>query len=59
MQAIIPSETLIAAYTKIVKPLIDQANKNIYQSRTLSVLRDVLLTMLLSGEIRVKSSTGV
>jgi type I restriction enzyme S subunit len=53
MQVIVPSENLIAAYTKIVKPLFDQANKNIYQSRTIAALRDALLPKLLAGELRV------
>ena len=56
MQVNIPPEKLITAYTKIVKPFFDQVNKNIYQSRTLAVMRDVLLPKLLSGEIRVNDA---
>jgi hypothetical protein len=42
---------LVEAFTTLAKPMFDQINCNIDESRTLAVLRDSLLAKLLSGEI--------
>jgi type I restriction enzyme S subunit len=44
---------LLDAMTRTMSPIIDQLIANRTQSRTLATLRDTLLPMLLSGEIRV------
>jgi len=53
MKAIIPPPDLIEAFTINAKPMFDQINRNIDQSRTLATLRDTLLPKLLSGELSV------
>jgi len=53
MRIVIPPPALILAFTNKVKPMIDQVNRNIEQSRTLAELRDTLLPKLLCGELRV------
>jgi hypothetical protein len=35
----------------LAKPMFDQINRNIDQSRTLAILRDTLLPKLLRGEM--------
>jgi hypothetical protein len=43
--------------TRTMSPLIDQIIANRIQSRTLTTLRDTLLTKLLSGEITLDLKT--
>ncbi len=51
MKAVIPPPKLVEAFTTIAKPMLEQINRNIHQSRTLATLRDTLLRKLLSGEL--------
>ncbi len=53
MNIVIPPPKLVEAFTTAAKPMFDQINRNIDQSRTLATLRDALLPKLLSGEVRV------
>jgi type I restriction enzyme, S subunit len=53
MKTVISPPTLVEAFTTIAKPMFDQINRNIDQSRTLATLRDTLLPKLLSGELSV------
>jgi len=53
MKIVIPSPSLIRAFTDIAKPMFDRINRNTEQSRTLATLRDTLLPKLLSGELSV------
>ena len=53
MKIVIPSPSLIRAFTDISKPMFDRINRNTDQSRTLATLRDTLLPKLLSGELSV------
>ena len=55
MKIVIPSPSLIRAFTDIVKPMFDRINRNTEQSRTLATLRDTLLPKLLSGELKTKN----
>ncbi len=55
MKIVIPPLVLVKKFTSIVKPMFDQINRNIEQSRTLATLRDTLLPKLLSGELSVKN----
>jgi type I restriction enzyme S subunit len=51
MKIVIPSPSLIRAFTDIAKPMFDRINRNTEQSRTLATLRDTLLPKLLNGNI--------
>ena len=53
MKTVILPPMLVEAFTTIVKPMFDQINHNLDQSRTLATLRDTLLPQLLSGELSV------
>lgn len=56
---VIPPETIANRFGKLIHPLLDQIRTNIFQSRTLSLLRDALLPKLLSGEIRIKEAEAL
>ena len=56
MKTVIPPHKLVEAFTSIARPMFDQINRNIDQSRTLATLRDTLLPKLLSGELSVKEA---
>jgi len=57
MKTIIPTPPLVEAFTHLAKPMFDQINRNIEQSRTLATLRDTLLPKLLSGGIKSYSDS--
>lgn len=57
MKVVIPSPSLIRAFTDIAKPMFDRINRSTEQSRTLAILRDTLLPKLLSGELSVGDTT--
>lgn len=44
---------VVAAYQRIVAPMIERIIANIHESRTLAQTRDLLLPRLMSGELRV------
>lgn len=56
MKTVIPSPKLVEAFTTVAKPMFDQINRNIDQSRTLATLRDTLLPKLLSGELSLPAT---
>ena len=51
MKIVIPPPPLVDAFAALAKPMFDQINRNIDQSRTLAILRDTLLPKLLRGEM--------
>ncbi|MGO2421310.1 MAG: restriction endonuclease subunit S [Vibrio casei] len=51
ISVVVPSEEVLTAYQKLVKPLYDAITSNIRQSEQLSTLRDTLLPKLLSGQL--------
>ena len=51
--AVLPPKELMATFTEKVSPLYAEISANIYQSRTLAILRDALLPRLLSGELNL------
>lgn len=53
ISVVVPSEDVLSAYQKLVKPLYDAITSNVRQSEQLSTLRDTLLPKLLSGEIEL------
>lgn len=50
---IVPTHETIEKYTNHVKLIYSQIENNIYESRTLSQLKESLLPKLLSGEIEL------
>ena len=48
-----PGAKLLAAFTSIVRPLVDAALHSASESRTLAETREYLLPRLMSGEVRV------
>jgi type I restriction enzyme, S subunit len=50
----IPTRDLVCRYTEVVKPLLQKIQQNIWESRTLASLRDILLPKLMRGEVSVK-----
>ncbi|NKJ70510.1 restriction endonuclease subunit S [Vibrio chemaguriensis] len=53
ISVVVPSEDVLSAYQKLVKPLYDAITSNVRQSEQLSNLRDTLLPKLLSGDIEL------
>ncbi|EOX4791656.1 restriction endonuclease subunit S [Vibrio alginolyticus] len=51
ISVVVPSEDVLNAYQKLVKPLYDAITSNVRQSEQLSNLRDTLLPKLLSGQL--------
>ena len=48
---VVPSEEVLAAYERLVRPLLDRIAKNSKQSETLEQIRDLLLPKLISGKV--------
>ncbi|EHZ2899918.1 restriction endonuclease subunit S [Vibrio vulnificus] len=53
ISVVVPSEDVLSAYQKLVKPLYDAITSNVRQSERLSNLRDTLLPKLLAGEVEL------
>jgi type I restriction enzyme S subunit len=53
---VLPALDWLRRYGKIVDPLIQRIEYNRQQSRTLTVLRDILLPKLISGQLKVPES---
>ena len=51
---VIPSESTLLNFDKLIKPIFDKIYSNATQIQTLTKTRDALLPKLMSGEIRVK-----
>ncbi len=47
----LPPEPVAAEFTDLIRPMIDRVIANIHESRTLAILRDTLLSKLLSCKI--------
>ena len=52
-QVIRPGGDVLATFSRVVGPLLAKTAENDRESRTLAALRDTLLPMLISGELRV------
>jgi len=50
----LPSGEKLNEFNNVVKPMMDKLQENIPQTATLTVLRDMLLPKLMSGEVRVE-----
>jgi type I restriction enzyme S subunit len=55
---IVPSEHIIAAYSRSTTVLFDKWIANENESRTLAATRDLLLPKLMSGEVRVSEASA-
>ncbi len=51
-----PQKALVSAFEQISDPLLERAQQDRRESRTLAALRDALLPKLIRGEIRVKDA---
>lgn len=52
---ILPEDEVLEQFDEIVKPIIEKILQNSNESRTLSQIRDRLLTKLVTGKIQVKA----
>ena len=59
MPVVLPNSIIQQSYSKIVFPLIEQANANSQQAQTLTQLRDTLLPRLISGQLRLPEAQAL
>lgn len=50
---LVPPQTVLHAFTSLVKPLLQRVQLNLRQANTLADLRDTLLPRLISGKLRI------
>ena len=50
---ILPSKEILKVYKSLINQLFEKIKVNLYQTETLTDLRDTLLPKLLSGELRI------
>lgn len=55
---VIPDKSTCKRYNEIVSDFVDIIQKNIFECKTLSQIRDSLLPKLMSGKIRVENNVG-
>lgn len=55
----IPTPQIAKHYNKKISPWLDLIKSNLFEMKTLSKLRDLLLPKLISGEIRIKDAEKV
>jgi type I restriction enzyme S subunit len=53
MPVVLPSEDILIEFSKVISPIIEIMNVNAEMSQRLTLIRDSLLPMLMSGRIRV------
>ena len=53
---VVPSERIVEVFEDMIRPQIERMKYSILESRTLTALRDTLLSKLISGELRVKDA---
>ncbi len=54
--AVLPSESVLGAFSRLARAQLQKIAHNERESRTLTALRDALLPKLISGELRVKDA---
>lgn len=59
ISVVVPTNEVLSAYQKLVKPLYDAITSNARQNEQLSTLRDTLLPKLLSGEIKLEEENNL
>ena len=57
--AAVPDDALMAAFSELASPVLDQIESNKAQNGTLAQVRDLLLPRLLSGELRVPDAERI
>jgi type I restriction enzyme, S subunit len=55
-KVVVPPRAVMDAFAKIARPMLDQMVANGIESRRLAATRDALLPVLLSGEVRLRST---
>lgn len=55
----LPPSTILAAWNRLIEPLLDRSFGLQLENNTLSALRDTLLPKLISGELRVKAAEKI
>jgi type I restriction enzyme, S subunit len=53
---VVPPDELVKKFTALAAAVHTKVEANLQESRTLAALRDALLPMLLSGELRVPAT---
>ena len=56
MKILLPNRKIMEIFGNIVKPIFDKISINLFESETLSNLRDQMLPKLISGEIRISDA---
>jgi type I restriction enzyme S subunit len=51
----IPPKSIIDAFERLIRPLLNQFQRNLHEDSTLATLRDALLPKLISGDLRVRT----
>lgn len=59
MNVVLPDQSVIDHFSKVVQPLLARINRAREESQTLAALRGTLLPKLLSGELRVKAESFI
>ena len=59
VQVIAPPAEIVDDFEDKVAPMMERIRENLFESRTLAALRDALLPMLLSGELRIKKTVAI
>ncbi len=54
--SVVPTSRVVIAFEEFAGAFIESIKRNVLQSRTLSIIRDVLLPKLISGELHVKDA---
>lgn len=57
--AAVPDDALMAAFSELATPILDQIESNKVQNKSLAQVRDLLLPRLLSGELRVPDAERI
>jgi len=58
-QIALPPHNIAKIFNQTTASMLKDINSNLYQSRTISAIRDALLPKLISGEIRVKDAEKI
>ncbi len=53
MKLLSPTDNIISEFSKVVSPLFEETRILLQESRRLASLRDALLPLLMSGELKV------
>lgn len=57
-EVMLPQPAVAAAFTRLIRPLVERIIAGIHESRALAALRDTLLPKLICGDIRVRDAAA-